>query len=216
MKVDTAEFERSAQSPAQFMRDGLPEIAFAGRSNVGKSSLMNRLLNRRSLARTSRTPGRTQAVNYFLINRRIRFVDLPGFGFAKASKEARRRWAALMNAYLSRSGGPAGGPGDLQGVPILLVQLIDGKVGATDLDVEAHHYFASLDLPSLKVATKIDKVQRGRRARSLEAIRRRLELPAEVELVAFSAVSGEGVGQLWRGITAFLDESREQATLEAG
>jgi GTP-binding protein len=215
VKVDTAEFERSAQSPEQFLRDGLPEIVFTGRSNVGKSSLLNRLLNVKSLARTSRTPGRTQAVNYFLVNRRIHFVDLPGYGFAKASKEARRRWATLMNVYMRRAGDTGGGAGGRPG-PILLVQLIDGKVGATDLDVEAHHYFASLELPSLKVATKIDKIPRGRWARNLEAIRRRLDLPGDVELVAFSALSGEGVGQLWRGITAFLDGRRGQATSEAG
>ena len=92
MKIDTAEFERSAQSPKQFLRDGLPEVAFAGRSNVGKSSLLNRLLKRKALARTSRTPGRTQAVNYFLVNRRLHFVDLPGYGFAKAARSERQRW----------------------------------------------------------------------------------------------------------------------------
>lgn len=218
MKVDTAEFERSAQSPGQFLRDGLPEIAFAGRSNVGKSSLLNRLLNRRALARTSRTPGRTQAVNYFAINRRLRFVDLPGYGFAKASKEARRSWAKLMSAYLDRGARPSGsGDGGGLATPVLLVQLIDGKVGATDLDVEAHRYFASLELPRLLVATKIDKVPRGRRPRNLQGIRRRLDLPEEVEIVAFSALSGEGVGPLWNGITAFLDECRrEEASLEAG
>ena len=93
---------------------------------------------------------------------------------------------------------------------MLLVQLIDGKVGATDLDVEAHRYFTSLDLPSIKVATKIDKIPRGRRTRNLAAIRQRLELPAGVEIVAFSALSGEGVGELWRGITAYLDQCRDK------
>lgn len=201
MKIDTAEFERSALGAGQFLRDGLPEVAFAGRSNVGKSSLLNRLLNRRSLARTSRTPGRTQAVNYFLINRRLRFVDLPGYGYAKASKSSRRHWAELMDAYFQRAHA---------GAPVLLVQLIDGKVGATGLDVEAHRYFESLGLPTLKVATKIDKVPRGRRARSLKGIRQRLELAEYVDLVPFSAVSGEGIQPLWRAITAFLDSCREE------
>lgn len=216
MKIDTAEFERSVQSPGQFFRDGLPEIAFAGRSNVGKSTLLNRLLQRKSLARTSRTPGRTQAVNYFLVNKRLRFVDLPGYGFAKASKQSRQHWARLMDAYFRRraeKGGHPAAPGAAAApieAPVLLVQLIDGKVGATDLDFEAHHYFESLDLPTLKVATKIDKVPRGKRARNLRDILRQLELPETTEIVAFSSMSGEGVGQLWRGITAFLDYCREE------
>lgn len=204
VNITTADFERSAQSPQQFFRDGIPEIAFAGRSNVGKSTLLNRLLNRNGLARTSNTPGRTQSINYFLINRRLRFVDLPGYGYAKASKDARRQWAQLMEVYLRR-------PMD---TPVLLVQLIDGKVGATDLDFEAHHYFDSLDLPSLKVATKVDKVPRSKRVRHLKSIRQRLELSESVELVAFSAVSGDGIGQLWRGITAFLDDCREERLAE--
>lgn len=208
MKIDTADFERSALSSQQLMRDGLPEVAFTGRSNVGKSTLLNCLLSRKSLARTSNTPGRTQAVNYFLINRRVRFVDLPGFGYAKASKQARRRWAKLMEVYLRRASGSE--KRAAIEAPVLLVQLIDGKVGVTDLDIEAHSYFASLELPSLKVATKIDKVPRSRRVRHLKGIRQRLELPDHVELVAFSAVSGEGVGQLWRGITAFLDDCRDE------
>lgn len=205
MKIDTADFERSVQSPKQFFRDGIPEIAFAGRSNVGKSTLLNHLLKRKGLARTSRTPGRTQAINYFLINRRLRFVDLPGFGYAKASKVARQRWAELMEVYLRRTVDTAEAE---RQAPVLLVQLIDGKVGATDLDFEAHHYFSSLELPSMKVATKIDKVPRSKRVRNLKSIRQRLELPDSVELISFSAVSGEGVGQLWRGITGFLDDCR--------
>ena len=209
MKIDTAEFERSALAPEQFLRDGLPEVAFAGRSNVGKSSLLNRLLGRKALARISRTPGRTQAVNYFLVNRRLHFVDLPGYGYAKASRRARRHWAELMDAYLRRTRqdrrGAAQGGID---APVILVQLIDSKVGSTDLDVEAHRYFASLGLASVKVATKIDRVPRGARTRNLKAIRQRLELPDDVELVPFSAVSGEGVGQLWREIRAFLDSCR--------
>ena len=99
MKVESAEFIRSAHASGDFVRDGRPEIAFVGRSNVGKSSLMNRLLGRKGLARTSSTPGRTRAVNYFLVNRRFYFVDLPGYGYAKAGKEERREWAALVDGY---------------------------------------------------------------------------------------------------------------------
>ena len=197
MKVETAEFVRSAHRREQFLRDGLPEIGFVGRSNVGKSSLMNRLLNRRGLARTGSTPGRTRAVNYFLINRRFYFVDLPGYGFAKAPRGERQRWAELMSKYFHRAGTAAG-------LRTLLVHLVDAKVGATALDGEAREYFLGLGLEPLVAATKIDKLPKSRRARGLAAIRRRLELGEGEPIVAFSAVTGEGSRELWRGISTFL------------
>jgi len=188
----------SAVTSRQFLRDDLPEVAFVGRSNVGKSSLINRLLGRQGLARTSRTPGRTQAVNYFLIDRRWYCVDLPGYGFAKAARQDRQRWAELMDGYFRT-----------QGEKKLLIHLVDAKVGATPLDVEARQYFAGLGLESLVVATKIDKVPRSRRVRGLVALRQALAMPEAPEAVPFSAVSGEGVKELWTGITAFLATSRE-------
>ncbi|MEL7062036.1 MAG: ribosome biogenesis GTP-binding protein YihA/YsxC, partial [Acidobacteriota bacterium] len=136
MKIHTAELEISAHRRDQFRRDGLSEVAFVGRSNVGKSSLMNRLLGRKKLARTSSTPGRTQAINYFLVNQRFYFVDLPGYGFAKASRGDRERWAALMDDYFR-------GATDRR---VLLLQLIDAKVGATPLDAQGFEYFESLSL----------------------------------------------------------------------
>jgi len=201
VNIDTAEFILSANRRDQFPSDGLPEIAFVGRSNVGKSSLMNRLLGRKGLARTSGAPGRTRAVNYFLVNRRCYFVDLPGYGFARAPKAERRRWAELMTAYFQ----------DRQANPSrLLLQLVDGKVGATALDLQATEYFRSLDLEPVIVATKIDKVSRSKRARSLASIRSALELVADDEPVAASAVSGEGVKRLWNVISALLESGREQ------
>ncbi len=200
MRIDSAEFVLSAAQRAQFVRDGLPEIAFVGRSNVGKSSLMNRLLGRKGLARTSRSPGRTRLVNYFAINRRFYFVDLPGYGFARASKVERQRWAHLMNEYFEGADGESGGAG----ADRLLIQLIDGKVGATALDLQAFEYFASLDVNLLVVATKIDKVSSSRRSRSLKAIRSSLGLADDLDVVPCSAVSGEGVKQVWQGISVFL------------
>ncbi len=232
MNVDTAEFVLSAHQPGQFLRDGLPEVAFVGRSNVGKSSLMNRLLRRKGLARTGSTPGRTRAVNYFLINRRFYFVDLPGYGFAKAPRTERQRWAQLMGQYFDRAGSVAAGP-PAAGPPAagqqterrtLLVQLIDAKVGATELDGEAWEYFWSLGLSPLLAATKIDKVKRSRRVRSLAAIGERLALADRSAVVPFSAVTGEGAGTLWRGIEEFLlppshpvaRETAAGASLETG
>ena len=200
MNIDTAEFIRSASRRDQFPRDGLPEIAFVGRSNVGKSSSMNRLLRRRGLARTSASPGRTQSVNYFLVNRRFYFVDLPGYGYARAPRTERQRWAELMDEYFRRPNLDR----------LMLVQLVDGKVGATALDRQALVFFRDLDLEPLIVATKIDKVPRSKRAQSLRAIRRALELPQDLAAVAFSAVSGEGSRELWKAISAFLEPGREK------
>jgi len=197
LKIESAEFVKSALERRQFARDGLPEIAFAGRSNVGKSSLLNRLLRRKGLARTGSTPGRTRAVNYFVVNRRFYFVDLPGYGFAKASKQDRQQWAEMMDQYFRQGDGTGRGPR-------LLVQLVDGKVGATDLDVEARDYFLSLGHVPLVVATKIDKVTKGRRAGQLRAIRQRLEMNEEEVIIPFSAVSGEGVQELWKELQRFL------------
>lgn len=203
MKIHTADFVLSAAERSQFRRDGRPEIAFVGRSNVGKSSLMNRLLGRKGLARTSSRPGRTQAVNYFLINERFYFVDLPGYGFAKAARVERERWAALMDTYFRFA---AEGEGERS---VLLVQLVDAKVGATLLDQQGAQYFDDLGFWPLVVATKIDKVPRSKRVRNLRAIAKDLALPDGEEPIAVSATSGEGVPRLWKAIQAHLDPTRE-------
>jgi GTP-binding protein len=195
LKIETGRFIRSAVSESDFLSDGSPQIAFVGRSNVGKSSLLNRLLGRKSLARISSTPGRTRSINYFAINSRFHFVDLPGFGYAKVGKQVRRDWAQLMDRYFQTAPGRT-----------LVVQLVDAKVGATDLDREAARYFAELAIPTTVVATKIDKVPRSRRVRNLQSIRGSLELPDSTPLIPFSSVQGEGVKELWREIEAFLDD----------
>lgn len=196
MKVQTARFIRTTVKSEDLLEDGLPQVAFAGRSNVGKSSLLNRLLGRKKLAHTSQTPGRTRGLNYYLINSRFYFVDLPGYGYAKVSKEERRSWAKLLEGYLRRAAGTA-----------QVVQLVDGKVGATPLDVQAVEYLESLGILPIVVATKIDKVPSSRRAVALRTLRSDLDLEAEDRLIAFSAQSGEGVRELWREVERYLDPS---------
>jgi GTP-binding protein len=195
VKVETAEFVLSAHGSGDYLRDGRPEVAFVGRSNVGKSSLLNRLLGRKGLARTSSTPGRTQAVNYFLVNRRFYFVDLPGYGYAKAGKEARREWAARVEGYFREA------------PPALLVLLVDGNVGATPLDEQAHEYLAGLRTEILVAATKIDRISRGRWAQVTRDIRKVLSLGEEIPVIPVSARSGDGIKELWGTIAPRLEAS---------
>lgn len=201
MRVHSGEFIRSAYAEAEFLRDGRPEIAFVGRSNVGKSSLLNRLLGRSGLARVSREPGRTRALNYFLVNSRFYFVDLPGYGYARVGKQMCREWAELMERYFATR--------DPQ-----VVQLVDAKVGATDLDVEARRYFRSLGCPFVVAATKVDRLPRSQRPPAIQAVRATLELVGEGGLVPVSARTGEGIVELWREIEAFLEASSRDLRTE--
>lgn len=195
LKLETAEFIRSAHG-GDYLRDGRPEVAFVGRSNVGKSSLLNRLLGRRALARISSTPGRTQAVNYFLVNRRFYFVDLPGYGYAKAGREDRREWAARVEGYFQQA---------LPGA--LVVILVDGKVGATPLDVQAYQYLSSLGAEIVIAATKVDKMPRGRWAAIVREVRTTLELEESISVIPVSARSGDGIKELWGAIAPHLEAS---------
>ncbi len=193
MKIETARFVRSAHAREEFAHDGLPQIAFVGRSNVGKSSLLNRLLGRKRLARISSTPGRTRSVNYFLINSRFYFVDLPGYGYARAAKEQRRDWATLMDSYFQQARSRAH-----------VVQLVDAKVGATALDLQAFDYLRSKGLLPLVVATKADRVSKGKRKTILQEIQASLSPEQPLKVLAFSARTGEGVKEIWRDIDDFV------------
>lgn len=191
VRIESGEFIRAAFSEKDFLQDGRPEVAFVGRSNVGKSSLLNRLLGRRALARISSQPGRTQAIHYFLINSNLYFVDLPGYGYAKVGKAKRREWARLIESYFSH------------GEPHV-IQLVDAKVGATPLDVEAFAYLRAVGPRPLVVATKSDKVPRGRRARQLSAIAAALGMEEGERPTAVSAKTGEGIPALWGRIEEAL------------
>jgi GTP-binding protein len=182
------EYVRSAHRPEDFFRDGKPEIAFVGRSNVGKSSLLNALAGSRKLARTGSTPGRTRAVNYFLVDGRYYLVDLPGYGYARAGRDERQRLAQVAERYLESGSGRR------------VVLLVDGKVGATPLDAVAFRFLTGVGASIVVAATKADKVGRGDRERRHREIRETLALPESTPLVFVSARSGEGLSTLWREI----------------
>jgi len=202
MSIQSASYVLSARSSEHFVRDGRPQVAFVGRSNVGKSSLLNRLLGRKALARTSSNPGRTQAINYFLIENRYYFVDLPGYGYAKVSRTEREEWARFIDAYFQEALREVSQEAPLQAH---VLQLVDAKVGATPLDIDAAQYFADFGAEPTIVATKIDKVPRGRRVKALAGIRSDLGIGAAAKILPFSAKTGEGTKELWNEINAYLN-----------
>jgi GTP-binding protein len=168
----------------------LPEIAFAGRSNVGKSSLLNRLVRRKAFARVSRTPGRTREINFFAVNGAFALVDLPGYGYARISKERRAEWRPLIEDYLRES--PA-----LRGI----VQLLDARHDPTDDDHRMLEFLADIGAPTIVAATKVDKLRPGERPERLPALARQVGMDAE-QIIPFSAVTGEGRDELAQAIVA--------------
>ena len=198
MKVKQARFVLSAVRHQDLVMDGRPQIAFVGRSNVGKSSLLNRLVGRKALAKISSSPGKTRAVNYFDMDSSFYFVDLPGFGYAKAAKTERQAWAELMDIYFR-----------VTEPPPRVIQLVDAKVGATPLDVQAIDYLRSQGCEPAVVATKIDRIPRSKRQGQLNAISQTLSLSDANVPTPCSSKSGEGVKEIWKGINAFLRESAE-------
>lgn len=187
MKVTRAEFIGAATEPGRFPPAGRAEVAFAGRSNVGKSSAINRILGKRGLARISSTPGRTQQLNFFAIDDRVVFVDLPGYGYAKVPKALRAGWGPLVESYLEGRAVLAG-----------LVLLIDVRRGFEEEEQRLLDFAASRDLPLLVIATKVDKLRRSERDQAERAF-----ATAQVPVVPFSAVSGEGVDVVWRAIATW-------------
>lgn len=185
INYNKAEFIRSAVRPEAFIRDGRPQVTFAGRSNVGKSSVINRLLNRKNFARVGATPGKTTQVNYFLIDNRVYLTDLPGYGYAKVSKEERDRWGRLMESYFQEPG-----------LISLGVLIVDARHKPTADDVTMSGWFKNSGRPFVVVANKTDKLSKTAVGENLAIIRSALELPEETPLIPFSAEKGDGRPEL--------------------
>lgn len=193
MKIQSAEFLLGAAQPARFPRTMLPEVAFVGKSNVGKSSLINTLLRRKSLVKTSATPGKTQQINFFLINGAWRFVDLPGYGFAKVPPRVRQDWERLITTYLRER--PC-----LRGV----VLIVDARHDPSPLDVTMKAWLDEAAIPTVLAVNKMDKLNRTGQQRQLALLGR--ALAPEGEPVACSAQTGLGRDALWSRVRALLDQ----------
>lgn len=191
MKVTSAEFTRSAFKKDHWHEGSLPEIAFLGRSNVGKSSLINAMLMRKGLARTSNTPGRTQSINFFLVNERLFFADLPGYGYARVSKKMRAGWGMMAEEYLAE-----------REELTLAIQLVDSRHSPTALDKQLHEWLVFNKKNFIVVATKSDKLSSNQLLKNVREIEK--ELPGS-RVIPFSANTGKGRDQLWAEIENSLE-----------
>lgn len=186
MKITNAEFIISAVGAEQYPEDGLPEVGLAGRSNVGKSSIINRMIMRKNLARTSSQPGKTQQLNYYRINDNMYFVDVPGYGYAKVSKMQRAAWGRMLEAYFQKR------------MTLRLVLLVvDLRHAPTTDDCLMHNWLTHYGLPVCVVATKLDKISRNHLSKHVKQVRTTLGLSAEAPVVMFSSETGQGREELW-------------------
>jgi GTP-binding protein len=185
VNLQKAEFVRSAAKAGDFPRDGLPQVAFAGRSNVGKSSVINRLLNRKNFARVGAAPGKTTHINYFLIDGKFYLVDLPGYGYAKVSKAEKERWGRLMEEWFADNG-----------LMTLGIMLVDARHKPTADDCTMAQWFKASGRPFAVAANKLDKLRKSDIVPNLARIRETLELDESVTVVPFSAEKGDGKQEL--------------------
>lgn len=194
MKTPAAEFVKSSFEKKHWVTDGRPEIAFLGRSNVGKSSLINSLLRRKGLARTSNTPGRTQSINFFLVNDTFYFADLPGYGYAKVSKTMRAEWGNMAEEYLSERHELA-----------LCIQLIDSRHEPTALDIQLNEWLVHNRKPHLIVATKADKLSNNELQKSIKATK--AILPG-TDVILYSSQTGRGRQEVWMAISDAINKKQ--------
>lgn len=195
MNINNVQFIKSAATARDILDDLFPQIVFSGKSNVGKSSVINKLLNRRNIARVSSSPGKTVHINYFLIDNRAYFVDLPGYGYAKVSKSERDRWSKLMEVYFSSAGHIALG-----------VMIVDARHAPTGDDITMGKWFRDSGCRRIICANKIDKVKSSEKERNMEIIREALELPDSTKIIPFSASTGANREALLAEIISAADQ----------
>ena len=197
LNLNNVSLRISAGLPKQFPADPMLQIAFSGRSNVGKSSLINSLLGRKSLARVSSAPGKTITINFYDVDKKLFLVDLPGYGFAKRKPEDKAQWSALTDGYFTSNP-------NLDRLK-LVIQLIDSRIGPTADDEMMLRFLREAGLPFLVVATKADKLNATERKKSTELLHSHPDIPAETPILFYSALKNEGRNELWRAISEYTD-----------
>ncbi|MFJ7974720.1 ribosome biogenesis GTP-binding protein YihA/YsxC [Peribacillus sp. JNUCC 23] len=193
MKVTSADIVISAVKPEQYPNESIPEFALAGRSNVGKSSFINKMINRKNLARTSSKPGKTQTLNFYIINDMLHFVDVPGYGYAKVSKTERAAWGKMIETYFTNR--------DQLKAALLIVDL---RHPPTKDDIMMYGFFKHYDLPVIVVATKADKIPKGKWQKHLKVTRETLDMEKEDETIVFSGETGQGKDEAWGLLKKFM------------
>lgn len=195
MKVTKSDIVISAVKPEQYPSGGLPEIALAGRSNVGKSSFINSLINRKNLARTSSKPGKTQTLNFYIINDMLHFVDVPGYGFAKVSKTEREAWGRMIETYITMRE-------ELKAV----VQIVDLRHKPSVDDVNMYEFLKYYGVPVIVIATKADKIPKGKWEKHAKVVKQTLDIAPLDELVLFSSETKKGKDEAWNAILAKINK----------
>ncbi len=193
MKVHNVEMIMSAVRPEQYPTEGYPEFALAGRSNVGKSSFINKMISRKGLARTSSKPGKTQTLNFYKIEEKLFFVDVPGYGYAKVSKSSREAWGKMIEEYLTSR--------ELLKAVVLIVDL---RHEPSDDDCVMYDFLVHYEIPAIVIATKADKLKRGQLNPHKKRVRDVLDMRPEDELILFSSETGQGYEEAWRAIKKWM------------
>ena len=198
VNVNNVSLKISAGTPGQFVRAPMPQIAFSGRSNVGKSSLINTLLNRKSMARVSSAPGKTITVNFYDVDKKLLLVDLPGYGYAKRTKEDQIKWSTLVDGYFTNN----------PNIDLLrlVVQLVDSRVGLTKDDRDMVEYLNQAELPYIIVATKTDKLNKTEREKAVNTLVTDPSMLPGTQIILYSSESKEGKGDVWDAILGYAEE----------
>lgn len=199
MKIIKAELEKVAVKPNQYPKTDLPEIAFAGRSNVGKSSFINSLVNRKNLARTSGKPGKTRTINFYNINDEFRLVDLPGYGYAQVSKEEKEKWGHIIEEYLNTRENL-----------VEVVQLVDIRHSPTEQDLMMYNWLKTYGFKGLVIATKADKITKNKYPSYIKTIKNKLEIKDNNLIIPYSSPKKLNIDKVWSEFYKILDIKKEQ------